>query len=365
MLNHLRLTGSLNVFGFLCHVRSQRNFLVQTEEQYVFIHDALLEAIQSGDTEVPVENAKEYLRKLIEPFPEGYVSTFLSNLKCGPYGAPLLEKSNENLAAFPFHNKIKRINSEECDFAMWNNLNDAQYSNDKTLDECRNDIVSLALQEAKAKMESKVDTGESKITCNGDSKDDDEASPKSDSKILVNGNGNNSKASPMRLNNFDNVINEVDEITPENSLDEGDKKISNSDNKSLTPKKDLISDKVDTSSVNSANMGRSDHSTSYEKLNGLCNKVSEESKASSISNDDVDAISNENGNMNKINDRAILSAENSNTITSSISSETNFINIEDKPSSNFSPSQYGPNQDGVESYRKEKTFRYGIFFSFS
>ena len=64
MMNMLQQRSAVNVFGFLKHIRTQRNFLVQTEDQYVFIHDALLEALDSGDTNVRAGWLAEYLHQL-------------------------------------------------------------------------------------------------------------------------------------------------------------------------------------------------------------------------------------------------------------------------------------------------------------
>jgi len=70
MMKQADANQELNVFGFLKHIRSQRNHLVQTEEQYVFLHDALVEALSSGNTELQLSKVGEYIGKLAGPVSE-------------------------------------------------------------------------------------------------------------------------------------------------------------------------------------------------------------------------------------------------------------------------------------------------------
>lgn len=64
MLRQAYAKATLNIHTFLKHIRHQRNYLVQTEEQFIFIYDALLEAIKSGETELDEHNYKSYMDRL-------------------------------------------------------------------------------------------------------------------------------------------------------------------------------------------------------------------------------------------------------------------------------------------------------------
>jgi len=66
MLERLKRVRTVDIYGHVTCVRAQRNYMVQTEDQYVFIHDAVLEAIQSGNTEIPARALHAHVQRMSE-----------------------------------------------------------------------------------------------------------------------------------------------------------------------------------------------------------------------------------------------------------------------------------------------------------
>ncbi|XP_053100719.1 receptor-type tyrosine-protein phosphatase F isoform X9 [Hemicordylus capensis] len=64
MLERMKHEKTVDIYGHVTCMRSQRNYMVQTEDQYIFIHEALLEAATCGNTEVLARNLFAHIQKL-------------------------------------------------------------------------------------------------------------------------------------------------------------------------------------------------------------------------------------------------------------------------------------------------------------
>ncbi|XP_061551157.1 receptor-type tyrosine-protein phosphatase S-like isoform X5 [Phycodurus eques] len=64
MLERIRHERTADIYGHVTLMRSQRNYMVQTEDQYSFIHEALQEAVACGNTEVAARSLYSYMQKL-------------------------------------------------------------------------------------------------------------------------------------------------------------------------------------------------------------------------------------------------------------------------------------------------------------
>ena len=60
-LEQAKSEGCVDVMAIVTHLRDQRMSLVQTETQYIFIYNSLLEELACGCSRVPVHNLRSYL----------------------------------------------------------------------------------------------------------------------------------------------------------------------------------------------------------------------------------------------------------------------------------------------------------------
>ncbi|XP_066985469.1 tyrosine-protein phosphatase Lar isoform X3 [Macrobrachium rosenbergii] len=90
MLERIKHERTVDIYGHVTCLRAQRNYMVQTEDQYIFIHDALLEAVMAGASEVPARSLHGHIQKLLAIEPGDNVTGMelefkrLANIKAQP-----------------------------------------------------------------------------------------------------------------------------------------------------------------------------------------------------------------------------------------------------------------------------------------
>lgn len=65
MLDMAREEGVIDIYNTVTDLRNRRVNMVQTEEQYVFVHEAVLEVLLCGDTLVAAADLRQHYDDLI------------------------------------------------------------------------------------------------------------------------------------------------------------------------------------------------------------------------------------------------------------------------------------------------------------
>ncbi|KAG7488136.1 hypothetical protein MATL_G00032160 [Megalops atlanticus] len=110
MLERMKHEKSVDIYGHVTCMRAQRNYMVQTEDQYIFIHEALLEAATCGNTEVPARNLYSHIQKLTQVPPgETVTSMELEFKRLANSKAHTSRFISANLPCNKFKNRLVNI----------------------------------------------------------------------------------------------------------------------------------------------------------------------------------------------------------------------------------------------------------------
>ncbi|VDN02788.1 unnamed protein product [Thelazia callipaeda] len=113
MLERLRYENTVDIYGCVTALRSQRSYMVQTDDQYIFIHDAVLDAVQSGSTEVPACKLYTHVQALMQIQPIDQVSAMelefrhlatlkMSNSRCSVANLSVNRQKNRLVNMVPY-----------------------------------------------------------------------------------------------------------------------------------------------------------------------------------------------------------------------------------------------------------------------
>ena len=70
LLQSIKENEEVDIFGLVCEMRQQRNHMVHTEAQYVFVHEALLQVVRSSTFSMLRQSNSNY-QPVLSPSEEG------------------------------------------------------------------------------------------------------------------------------------------------------------------------------------------------------------------------------------------------------------------------------------------------------
>ncbi|XP_018377769.1 PREDICTED: tyrosine-protein phosphatase Lar isoform X5 [Trachymyrmex cornetzi] len=114
MLERIKHEKMIDIYGHVTCLRAQRNYMVQTEDQYIFNHDALLEAVICGNTEVPARNLHSHIQKLMQPEIDNITGMELEFKKLSNIKADSTRFISANLPCNKHKNRLVHILPYEC-----------------------------------------------------------------------------------------------------------------------------------------------------------------------------------------------------------------------------------------------------------
>ncbi|XP_068717060.1 receptor-type tyrosine-protein phosphatase alpha-like [Montipora capricornis] len=105
-LDRIKVEKTIDIFNYVSYLRTRRAEMVQTEGQYAFCHDAVLEAVQCGNTQIYAHSLRVTLDRMDVVSQENKVSRFETEFKTLNKVSPVLKKECYLVASYP-ENKEK------------------------------------------------------------------------------------------------------------------------------------------------------------------------------------------------------------------------------------------------------------------
>nr|XP_028694066.1 receptor-type tyrosine-protein phosphatase mu isoform X11 [Macaca mulatta] len=108
MLDMAEREGVVDIYNCVRELRSRRVNMVQTEEQYVFIHDAILEACLCGDTSVPASQVRSLYYDMNKLDPQTNSSQIKEEFRTLNMVTPTLRVEDCSIALLPRNHEKNR-----------------------------------------------------------------------------------------------------------------------------------------------------------------------------------------------------------------------------------------------------------------